>query len=199
MTAPVGAFAGFWSRLNPRERNLLAILVVVAFVMSIAVLFVLRSDSFMESEQRIAKLRRGIDLMQTRGAVYQEKLKEKAEREAMISSEPIEFAILLEEATTATLGDKKTQQEEEKPPLELGDGLIKRVYSFELRSVTLEEVTNFLHKVEDQPGHIVYTERIKVRSPSESEDRLNVEIDLATWEMAKADAAEAGGQEEDES
>jgi hypothetical protein len=197
MTAPVGAFAGFWSRLNPRERNLLAILVVVAFVMSIGVLFVLRSDSFMESEQRIAKLRRGINLMQTRGAVYQEKLKEKAEREAMIANDPIEFAIILEQATKATLEEKSTSNEEEKPPLELGEGLIKRIYSFELRRVTLEELTKFLQKVEDQPGHIVFAERIKVRSPSAVEDRINVEIDLATWEM-KRDEDERDKDEEDE-
>ncbi len=187
MTAPVGALAGFWSRLSPRERNLLAILLLVFFCMAIGILFLLRSDSFTESEDRIAELRRGIRLMQTRGAVYEEKLKEKADRESMISNEPIEFAILLEEATKATLGEKTTTQEEEMPPLDLGEGLVKRVYSFELRSVTIEEMTHFLHKVEAQPGHIVYTERMKVRSPSDLEDRLNVEIELATWEMVKTE------------
>ncbi|HFE45582.1 MAG TPA: hypothetical protein ENJ18_08810 [Nannocystis exedens] len=197
MTTPVGALAGFWSRLSARERNLLAILLLVFLAMAIGTLFVLRSDSFVESEDRIAELRRGIRLMQTRGAVYKEKLKEKAARESMISSEPIEFAILLEEATKATLGEKTTTQEEEMPPLELGDGLVKRVYSFELRSVTLEEMTNFLHKVEAQPGHVVYTERMKVRSPSELEDRLNVEIELATWEMAKAETEDEKREADD--
>ena len=199
MTAPVSAFAGFWSRLSPRERNLMALLVLVFFFMAVGVLFVLRSESFTASEDRIADLRRGIQLMQTRGAVYQEKLKEKAERESMISSEPVEFAIILEQATKATLGEKTTRQEEEKPPLELGEGLVKRIYAFELRNVTVEEMTNFLHQVEEQPGHIVYTERIKVRSPSEVEDRLNVEIDLATWEMAKdaeEEAAKAEGEDD---
>jgi len=198
MTAPVSAFAGFWSRLSPRERNLMALLVLVFFFMAIGTLFVLRSDSFTASEDRIADLRRGIQLMQTRSAVYQEKLKEKAERESMISSEPVEFAIILEQATKATLGEKTTRQEEEKTPLELGEGLIKRIYAFELRNVTMEEMTNFLHAVEDQPGHIVYTERIKVRSPSDKEDRLNVEIDLATWEMVKQADGEDSSEEEDD-
>ena len=197
MTAPVGAFAGFWSRLSPRERNLLTLLVVVFFVMGIGVLFLLRSDSFAASEERIAEMKRGIQLMQTRGAVYSEKLKEKAEREAMIANDPIEFAIILEQATKATLEEKSTSNEEEKPPLELGEGLVKRIYSFELRRVTLEELTKFLQKVEDQPGHIVFAERIKVRSPSAVEDRINVEIDLATWEM-KRDEEERDKDEEDE-
>ena len=35
MTAPVGALAGFWTRLSPRERNLLALLVMVFFIMAI--------------------------------------------------------------------------------------------------------------------------------------------------------------------
>ena len=34
MTAPVGALAGFWTRLSPRERNLLALLVMVFFAMA---------------------------------------------------------------------------------------------------------------------------------------------------------------------
>ncbi|MCA9660285.1 MAG: hypothetical protein KC486_18225 [Myxococcales bacterium] len=197
MTAPVGALAGFWTRLSPRERNLLALLVMVFFAMAIGVLFFLRGDSFIASEDRISDLRRGIQLMHTKGAVYQEKLKEKAEREAMIANDPIEFAIILEQATKATLEEKSTSNEEEKPPLELGEGLVKRIYSFELRRVTLEELTKFLQKVEDQPGHIVFAERIKVRSPSAVEDRINVEIDLATWEM-KRDEEERDKDEEDE-
>ncbi|MCB9567204.1 MAG: hypothetical protein H6710_08355 [Myxococcales bacterium] len=197
MTAPVGAFAGFWSRLSPRERNLLTLLVVVFFVMGIGVLFLLRSDSFAASEERIAEMKRGIQLMQTRGAVYSEKLKEKAEREAMIASEPLEFSLILEQTTRDVLVDKSTRQEEEKPPLDLGDGLVKRVYSFELQGVTLEEMVKFLQAVENQPGHVIFTERLKVRSSSSVEDRLaKVEVDLATWEMAKE--AEGGRDKEKE-
>ena len=191
MTAPVGAFAGFWSRLNPRERNLLALLVVVFFVMGLMVLFVMRRDSFAEADARIAGLRQGIGLMRTQGVVYQEKLKEKADREAMISSDPVAFLILLEEASKAVLAEKSTRQEEEKPPVDLEGGLRKRVMSFELRGVTLEEMIKYVQYVEDQSGRIVLTERLRIRSPSNVEDRLNVEVDLATGEMVRDGAGAA--------
>lgn len=191
MSAPVGAFAGFWSRLSPRERNLITALVVVFFVVGLGVLFVMRRDAFTASEERIAELRRGIQLTQTRGVAYQERKKEKSDRESLISSDPVVFTILLEEATKSVLIDKTTRQEEEKPPIPLEGRLLKRVMSFELRSVSLEELVKFLQALENQPGRVIFTERLKVRSPSAVEDRLNVEVDLATWEMA----GETGGEE----
>lgn len=45
--------------------------------------------------------------------------------------------------------------------------------------------------VEDQSGRIVLTERLRIRSPSNVEDRLNVEVDLATWEMVRDGAGAA--------
>ena len=190
MTAPVGALAGFWSRLNPRERSLLALLVVVFFAMGMLVLWMMRRDAFTAADERIADLRAGIQLMRSEGTAYQEKVKEKSEREAMIASDPIAFLILLEEATKAVLADKSTRQEEEKPPVAIEGGLRKRVMSFELRGVTLEELIKYLHYIEGQPGRVILTERLRVRSPSAVEDRLNVEIDLATWEIAAAGAGE---------
>lgn len=184
MSAPVGAFAGFWSRLSPRERNLITVLVVVFFVVGVGVLFIMRRDAFRASEERIAELRRGVQLTQTRGVAYQELKKEKSARESLISSDPVDFKILLEDATKSVLVDKSTRLEEEKPPIPLGGRLTKRVMSFELRSLTMEELVKFIQALENQPGHVVFTERLKIRSPSAVEDRLNVEVDLATWEMA---------------
>ncbi|MEZ4450201.1 MAG: hypothetical protein R3B09_12060 [Nannocystaceae bacterium] len=190
MSAPVGAFAGFWSRLSPRERNLITALVVVFFVVGVGVLFMMRSDSFTASEERINDLRRGIQLTQTRGVAYQERKEEKSRRESMISSDPVVFTVLLEEASKAALEDKTTRQEEEKPAIELGGRLIKRLISFELRSVSMEELIKFIQALENQAGHVVLTERLKIRSPSAVEDRLNVEVDLATYEMSADTAAE---------
>jgi len=189
MTAPVGALAGFWSRLNPRERSLLTLLLVVFFVMGLVVLIMLRRDAFAAADERIDAYRAGVQLMHTEGVVYQEKLKEKADREALIPSDPLAFLILLEDATKAVIPDKSTRQEEEKPPQELGGGLRKRVMSFELRGVTLEELIKYVQTLEDQPGRIIFTERLRIRSPSSLEDRLNVELEIATWEISGPEGA----------
>ena len=192
-------FGGFIARLQPRERALLGVLLIVFFAIATTVLFMLRSSALAEKQEAIDGLRHGLDLVHTRGTVYDLKKKEKAAREARIANtQPIIFSALLEEAsrslTTGTL-----RGEEEKPSVELGGGLIKRVFGFEVRGVGLEELMTFLTKVEQQPGNVLIVERLAIKSLSEVEDRLNVEVELATWELLKVAPTETpaeGGAEQ---
>jgi hypothetical protein len=182
------------SRLNPRERILLGVLLIVFFVIITSVLFMLRSSSMAEKQAAIDELRRGLDLVHTKGTVYDLKKKEKAAREARIAGvEPIVFSSLLEDQGKDLTGG--TPSGEEKQITELGGGLVKRVYSFNLRSISLEELLTFLTKLEQQPQHILIVERLGIKSPSAMEDRLNVEVDLATWELQRGDAAAAAPAE----
>lgn len=191
---------GFIARLQPRERALLGILLIVFFAIATSVLFMLRSESIAEKQAAIDGLRRGLDLVHTRGTVYDLKKKEKAAREARIANiQPIVFSALLEEASRSLITGT-LRGEEEKPSVPLGDGaLIKRIYGFEVRNVALEELMTFLTKVEQQPGNILIVERLAIKSLSAMEDRLNVEVELATWELLKqepvADAAAGEGAE----
>ena len=182
---------GFIARLQPRERALLGVLLIVFFAIATTVLFMLRSSSLAEKQAAIDSLRHGLDLVHTRGTVYDLKKKEKAAREARIANiQPIVFSALLEEASR-TLITGTLRGEEEKPSVPLGDGaLIKRIYGFEVRNVALEELMNFLTKVEQQPGNILIVERLAIKSLSAMEDRLNVEVELATWELLKQEPAE---------
>ncbi len=182
---------GFIARLQPRERILLGVLLIVFFVIATSALFMMRSTSMAEKQEQIDALRTGLDLVHTRGTVYDLKKKEKAAREAKIANiQPVIFSAILEEAsrglTTGTL-----RGEEEKPSVELGEGLVKRVFGFEVRSVGLEELLAFLTKVEQQPGNILIVERLAIKSLSPLEDRLNVEVELATWELLKPAAPPA--------
>ena len=189
---------GFMARLQPRERALLGVLLIVFFVIATGVLFWLRAEALAEKRAAIDDLRNGLELVYTKGTVYDLKKKEKAAREARIANAtPIIFSTLIED-TSKMLLTGTVSGEEEKTPTDLGGGLTKRVYGFAVRNVPLEELLGFLNKLEQQPGHIVLVERLQVRSPSVEEDRLNVEVDLATWELrqdAEAPADPAGGGE----
>lgn len=200
MSQPIPA-GGFMSRLQPRERALLGVLLIVFFVAATTVLFMMRSTALAEKREAIDDLRNGLELVYTKGTVYDLKKKEKAAREARIANAtPIIFSTLIED-TSKMLVTGTVRGEEEKASTELGNGLIKRVYGFEVRSVPLEELLGFLNKLEQQPGHILVVERLQLRSPSVEEDRLNVEVELATWELLKQDpaaAAESAGAAEGE-
>jgi len=184
---------GFWARLSPRERVLILALVVVFFVMGTAVLFVVRSSYLGTTRDQIAATKRALDLVYTRGAVYQDQLQRKQERESKISSESLLFATLIERAS-GSLEDLAVTNQEEKPPVDLGGGLRFRAVEFDLRSVTLETMTRFLAMLESEAGHVIFTQRLLIRSPSAQEDRLNAAVELGTWERVATEPEAAAAE-----
>ncbi|MFV8749823.1 hypothetical protein ACNOYE_04680 [Nannocystaceae bacterium ST9] len=183
---------GFWEKLQPRERVLVMALIGVFFVMGTAVLLFLRHQKLVKVDEEIADLREGLDLVRTFGPGFAQKLADKDEQVSKISSEPLLFSTLIEEAES--VAEVKTSNQAEKPPVEIVPGLRKRTVEFDLRSVTLAQLTKFLSALESKEGHVIMTQGLTIRSPSTSEDRLNVDVVLATWERYD-EAAEAAEEE----
>jgi len=179
---------GLLSRLQPRERNLVMMLGLVFFVMTIFILFTLRARKMNALRDEITDMQSGLELAYTRGSVYEQKLANKANREAQISDEKIPFTTLIEDA--AGKAEVSAANQEEQPPVDVAPGLRKHLIEFDLRNVSLDKLTKFLSLMESNPSHIVLTENLLIRSPSGSEDRLNVEITLASWQRTGAQAAE---------
>ena len=82
--------------------------------------------------------------------------------------------------------------------LELGSGLSKCSYKFEVRTVTLEDLTKLLSFIESKPGQIITTENLSIRAVSNVEDRLNAEITLVTFRRDTGAAAPTGDEEAEE-
>jgi hypothetical protein len=182
----------FWERLQPRERVLVMALVGVFFLMATGVMLFLRYNKLSDIDDEIADLREGLDMARTFGPSYQDKLQQKQKEQQDISSEPLLFSTLVEEAQT--VAEVKASNQAEKPAVEISPGLHKRTYEFDLRGVTLAQLTKFLSTVESKEGHVILTEALTIRSPSTSEDRLNVDVVLATYERVGGEG-EAEGEE----
>jgi hypothetical protein len=178
----------FWERLQPRERVLVMALVGVFFAMFMGVLMFMRHQKLAAIDEDILALREGLDLTRTLGASYQEKLASKSSEDQKISAEPLLFSTLIEEA--AEVAEVKVSNQTEKPPVEVAPGLHRRTYEFDLRSITLAQLTKFLSTVESKEGHVVLTQALTIRSPSASEDRLNVDVILATYERFAVEASQ---------
>jgi type II secretory pathway component PulM len=174
---------GFWERLQPRERVLVMALVGVFLLMAMSVMMFLRHKKLSDIDEEIADMREGLDLARTLGPSYQAKLARKAEAQQKISATPLLFSTLVEEAQT--VAEVTASNQAEKPPIEVAPGLQMRTYEFDLRGVTLGQLTKFLSTVESKEGHVVLTQGLTIRSPSGSEDRLNVDVVLATWERVE--------------
>ncbi len=179
---------GFWARMTPRERNLVLVLILVFFGMGTAVLFYLRGNSLRRSEQRIFDLKTALDTVYTRGTIFKEKLEAKKQREKSISADGVLWASLVEDAARVSEGIEVTS-EEELGAQALDGGLLKRSYKFKLNNITLDALTKFLTKVETEPGKIIITEKLTIRSHNEKEDRLQVDVTLATWERQEDEAS----------
>lgn len=181
----------FWERLQPRERVLVMALVGVFFLMATGVMMFMRHKKLSDLDEEIADLRAGLDMARTFGPSYQEKLGRKNKADDRISSEPLLFSTLVEEAQN--LAEVQASNQEEKPPVEVGPGMQMRTYEFDLRGVTLAQLTKFLSTIEGKEGRMILTQELTVRSPSASEDRLNVDVVLATWERTEAEEQEEEG------
>jgi hypothetical protein len=173
----------FWERLQPRERVLVMALVGVAFAMFAAVLMFMRYKKISAIDEEIADMREALDMSRTFGPSYKDKLANKDQASQKISSTPLLFSTLIEQA--AEVAEVKVSNQTEKPPVEVAPGLQKRTYEFDLRSITLAQLTKFLSTVESKEGHVVLTHGLTIRSPSGSEDRLNVDVVLATYERVE--------------
>jgi hypothetical protein len=184
----------FWERLQPRERVLVMALVGVFFVMATGVMMFLRHTKLSAIDVEIADMRKGIDMTRSYGPSYLEKLNKKGDRNDHISSTPLLFSTLVEEAQT--VAEVTASNQAEKPAVEIEPGLHKRTYEFDLRGVTLAQLTKFLSTVESKEGHVVLTEALTIRSPSNAEDRLNVDVVLATWEHVTPEEETEDTQEE---
>lgn len=190
---PVG---GFWARLTPRERIYILVLVLTFFVMGTAVLVYMRGSAIRHAEDEITAVKQALDQVYTRGSVYEQRLEEKKKRESTLSTKQLAFGTLVEDASKVS-DQVSVSSEEELPAIDLSDGLVKRSYKFNLRAVTLEDLVKFLVRVESKPGHVILTENLLIRSPSRSEDRLNADITIATYERRVVEEEEGAGEGDD--
>lgn len=192
MSAKAVTRRGLLSRMQPRERNLVMMLGLVFFVMTLFVLFTLRARRMNALRDEITDMRSGLELAYTRGTVYEQKLANKAQREAQISDAKIPFTTLIEDA--ANKAEVSASNQEEQPPVDVAPGLRKHLIEFDLRNVTLDQLTKFISLMESNTDYIVLSDTLLIRSPSSSEDRLNVEMTLASWQRT----GESGESEEDD-
>jgi hypothetical protein len=188
---------GFWARLTPRERVYILVLVLTFFVMGTLVLVYMRGNAIRRAEEEITTIKQALDQVYTRGAVYEQRLAEKKKRESTLSTKTLLFGTLVEDASKVS-ENISVSNEEELPLLELSAGLVKRSYKFSLRAVSLEDLVKFIVRIESKPGHVILTENLLIRSPSDSEDRLNADVTIATWERRVQEEEEGDDAGDDE-
>ncbi len=185
--------AGWWIRMAPRDRRALMLLGGVFLIVFAGAIVFLRLQRVSAQRDEIANYQKALSMVFTQGAEYKERLAAKERREATISSTPLSFTSLIEQAENAA-GVQATDQEEKPPVDDKEIGLRTRTINFEMRDITLEQMTQFLTAVESKPGHVVLAEHLEVRAlrsdTTVPEDRLKVDYQLTTWERIEREESE---------
>lgn len=189
MAAP---FTGLWAGLSPRERTLLRLLgLAFVFVVTLA-LFYLRSARLSAIERKIDRVTDALVLLRTKGGDYAERRKKASKQSRRFSDTPLMFSSHIE-AVAARVPDVEVTNQEEQAPVELGAGLRRRTFEFDIRSVSYETLFRFLAEAEQVPGHVVLVDGLRIRSASPNEDRVHAAVRLSTWERAAEEGGAGGG------
>ena len=177
--------ASWWLRSAPRDRRALMALGGVFLLVFAAAIVFLRVQRINAQKTEIAAYQRALGMVFTQGAAYKDAQLAKQNREATISSTPLSFASLIEQAEN-TAGVQATDQEEKAPTDDAEAGLRTRSISFEMRDINVEQMTKFLTAIESKQGHVVLAEHLEIRplraDTTIPEDRLKVDYELTTWE-----------------
>lgn len=171
----------FMARLQPRERTLVAALVVTFFVMSIIVLSVLRGARIEALAAEVEALEDALERVNLAGPTYKDRLAAKAKKDGRISDKPLVFSTVIEQAEAKA--EVSTANQETLPPQEVAPGLQQSLVRFQMRDVRMDQLAKFLAAVETgSDQHVISTQSLLVRSPSGLEDRLNVDVELVTYQ-----------------
>jgi hypothetical protein len=169
------------ARLQPRERTLVAALVVTFFAMSIIVLSVLRGARLEALAVEIEALEDALERVNLAGPTYKDRLAAKAKKDARVSDKPLVFSTVIEQAEAKA--EVSTANQETLPPQEIAPGLQQSLVRFQMRDVRMDQLAKFLAAVESgSDQHVISTQSLLVRSPSGLEDRLNVDVELVTYQ-----------------
>lgn len=178
---------GFLATLSARERVMVLALILTFFVMGSLLLLYLRSEALSARRAAIDEHRRALEQVHVQGPLYQELVEERRTAESSIADTEIQFNSLLEKAQVGLSEEFSVQDIDTLPAKEVGRNLIKKTFTFRLRSVHYQDAITFLTKLESEPDRILLVEEFKIRSTNEQNDAVNFDVTVATWERLKVE------------
>lgn len=185
----------FWSRLAPREQWLLFGLTIVALLLVAAILLVQRSRRLNEIRGELDELQTGIALLRAEGANYQIRKRKADEELDRLATEPLSFGTLLD-AAKRTTGVSATREQESNQRV-VSEGLVSRVYSFDLRRVGFAKFVEYIKVLEGTREGVVKADSLTLRSLNPEEDAINAKVVMKTWERAPEPEGEEKKEKED--
>ena len=184
-----------WERLAPRERRLVVLVGLTTLACVFGLLIMQVQDGLAAIRAKNAETQAALHTLTQNRAEILAHRSAPGDAAATIGDEAPRLATYLE--TIANEVGIQIPESTERPPTTKGK-FLERTVEVKLRGLSVEQLANFLAKVETQ-SPIVVTQRLFVKRSSFSQDgKLDaVELTVGTYERARKDKGESRGDKLD--
>jgi hypothetical protein len=182
ITERIAQIRAQWERLSLRERRLLTLLGGSLMALVVFGVGYVIADGLSSIEARNRDMRQALKDI---GAHREEFVRALAESGAWERKIPVEgkgqpLQGFLE--STAKELDITIPEMNERPPQQRGKQFIEKSVDIKLRGLNLQQLAEFMKKVETPPTQVVVVSRLFVRTRFNQHDQLDVEMTVSTFE-----------------
>ena len=186
------AFRDRFERLSQSERTLVltAAGMFVVLVSLLGGFFI--TERLSTLEERNAAMRQALRDLESHRDAYLRAKSKSVQLESRLNRPPIKLQGYLEQAAKEV--GVEIPEQNERPPTPVGKRFTERTVELRLRKVKLDQLANFLKRVETGPN-LVQVTQLSVRTRDDKHQELDVEMTVSTWEHApkeKPGAAKKG-------
>ena len=185
----VNALRDRFERLSQRERTMVAALGITFVVMVTLIVGFLITDGLSSLEERNAAMRQALKDIETQREPYLRQKAKTAQLESRLNRGSIQLGSYVEQAAKET--GVEIPEFNEATPAPAGKNWTEKSLAFRLQRVKLEQLANFMRKLETGPSLVVVTQ-LNIRTRDDKHQELDVEMTVSTYEKNKSAGKDSG-------
>jgi hypothetical protein len=184
----IDALRDRFERLSQRERTMVGALGVTFVVMLTLIVGFLITDGLSSLEQRNAAMRQALRDMETQRDSYLKLRAKTAQLETRLGHGSVQLGTYLEQS--AKEAGVEILENTDRPMAPAGKQWTERGVDLRLSRVRLEQLANFMKKIETGPNLVLVT-GLNIRTRDDKHQDLDVEMSVSTYEKNKGAGKDA--------
>jgi hypothetical protein len=192
----IQALRGRFERLSQSERTLVltALAVFVVMVSLLGGFFI--TDRLSTLDQRNTAMRQALRDLESHRESYLRAKAKSVQLESRLNRPPIKLQGYLEQA--AKEAGVEIPEQNERPPTSVGKRFTERTVELRVRKVRLDQLANFLKRIETGPNLVVVT-ALNIRTRDDRHQELDAEMTVTTYERERGEKRERPGTKREKS
>ncbi len=169
-----------WAGLSLREQRMLSLMAGAVVVVAVVMGFGSMRSNLQSREARIAEKEMQIQKVAVLAAGYREAELARTRIESRIRGTPVRLFTYLEDISKRQ--DLKLGDMQDRGSDPAGEGIQRSTVELSFAQIDLKSIVGFLNEIEKSP-HLVKVEKLRIRHRTDSEDLLDVNITVSTYQL----------------